>query len=318
VATDWREPTGRERLVSGRRADVLQRKRFVNGTWVDSTTRYRRVVTSSTPPPPPPLPPGDLPAAPAGYTTWYQVDFRNIGTALPALWTPQNRAGGNSAGTYRPQNLAVVPGVGLVHTAERASVGAPIYTGGAYGRINIPQFRWLRFAGRCEGFASGTWPSGWERPQAGGAMQGEKDTMEGFGGHLHYTQYPRIFGGGYIATSPSPYNIGLDTVDFRIPASEYEATHVYETKQVRGAVTFYCDGVDRGTVNAAGMSTAAARSAWAAQFDDPSATWYFRTDFQISGTGSQAGVTNGGPLSDNQVGKFARWIVEWIQVFVPA
>lgn len=258
-----------------------------------------------------------LPDPPAGYEPWYEMDFR-AQTSIPSEWVPQASGGGNSAGTYRTQNVTLEPGVGLVHTAERAAVGATIYTGKCYARINVPQFRWLRVRARCEGFKSGTWPSFWERPQSGGSGQGEKDTFEGFGGHLYYTQYPRVFGMGWIATSTATYNIGLATVDYDpSDTTNYSATHTFETKQVPGSVTGYYDGVQRGTINASSMSTTAGRAAWAEQFDDPAATWYLRTDFQISGTGSQAGVTNGGPLSDDQVGKFSRWIIEWVQIFTP-
>ena len=258
----------------------------------------------------------DLSVAPSGYKLWDEWDFRNMGTTLPTGWTAQSSAGGNSAGTYRPENVAVVPGVGLVHTAERASVGAPIYTGKVYGRVNVPQFMHVRFKAYMTNYKSGTWPSFWARPQSGGAMEGEKDFVEGFGGHIDGSA-PRIWGGGYIIT-PYPA-VGVDTVSFNsaIPQATWDSPHVYETQQVPGLVTMWVDGQQMGTISAAGMSTAAARTAYAAQFDNPAATWYFRTDFQISGTGSQAGVSNAGPLTSDQVGKFAKWTIEWVQVFVP-
>jgi hypothetical protein len=260
--------------------------------------------------------PSAMPAAPTGYKLWNQWDFRNMGTSLPSGWTAQNSPGGNSAGTYRAQNVAVVPGVGLVHTAERDSVGAPIYTGRVFGKVAVPQYMHVRFKAKMTGFKSGTWPSFWARPQSGGSMEGEKDFVEGFAGHISGSA-PRIWGGGYIVT-PYPA-VGLDTVSFNtaIPQSTWDSEHVYETQQVPGKATMSVDGTEMGTVTAAGMSTAAARAAYATQFDDPSATWYLRTDFQISGTGTQAGVTNAGLLTSDQVGKFATWTIEWVQVFVP-
>ncbi len=320
MATLWR-PGVRTRIVGGREMAVSERWRFLDGEWVEASLEDRmRNVGFEVPPDeeePPPPPPGGLPAPPAGYRSWYEVDFRNIGTQLPAGWVAQSSAGGNSGGTYRPQNVAVVPGTGLVHYAERASVGAPMYTGKVYARLGVPQFCHIRFSARIVNYKVGVWPSFWARPQAGGAMEGEKDYLEAFGGHIDGPE-PRIFGGGYIVT-PYPA-VGNDTVDFdpALPPNRWEVSNVYETQQVPGSATMFVNGRNMGTITAAGMSTTAARNAYAAQFDNPNATWYLRTDFQLSYTStSQAGYTNAGPLSPDQVGRFSQWIIEWVQIFVP-
>jgi len=250
---------------------------------------------------------------PPGQALWYSVDFRQLST-LPAGWTA--RTGGTNAGhTFRAQNLQVVPDVGLIHILERPTTGGPVYSGAANGRIGVPQFCTIRFDAYVTRFRPGVWPSFWARPQAGGAMQGEKDYVEGFGGHIPPPSFPRVFGGGFIATSASPYNIGNDTVDYAIPKAGWETRHTYECRQVAGKADFYLDGTLRGTVNAAGMSTSAARTAWAAQFDNPAATWYLRTDFQSDGP-SNTNSGNTGTFPVDLTGEISRWVVERVAIFV--
>lgn len=247
---------------------------------------------------------------PPGQSQWYAVDFRQLST-LPAGWTV--RTGGTNAGhTFRAQNVQVTPGVGLEHILERPTVGGAVYSGAVNGNINVPQFCTIRFDAYCTTFRAGTWPSFWARPQSGGAMQGEKDYVEGFGGHIPPSTYPRVWGGGFIVT-PYPA-VGVDTVDFAIPEAQWQARHTYECRQVTGSATFYVDGASKGTVNAAGMSTTAARNAWATQFDNPAATWYLRTDFQADGPGT-TNESNTGIFPADLTGEISRWVIERIAIF---
>lgn len=282
------------------------------------------MATHQTTPPPTPTPgPGRM-GPPTGYKKKYGVDFTNIGTTLPANWVARTGKTNNGA-TFRAQNLSVVPGKGLVHVAERASVGAPIYSGAANGNVGVPQFRYMIWVARMSGFGpgSGCWPSLWERPQSGGSGQGEKDEMEGFAGHIgKEASYPRVFGGGWIITSSgTTYSLGQKVKDYDtiVTADKWNDTHVYESLQTKGKVQFWVDGRDAGSFT---WTATEGSGQWTKQFDDAAALFYLRTDFQIgggtqAGWGANAGDTHAGALSADKVGKFAEWVVESVEVWVP-
>ena len=270
---------------------------------------------------PPTTPNLPMVGPPSGYKKFYGIDFKGMvtGASLPANWTARTGKTNNGA-IFRPDNLKIVNGQGLVHTAERLSTGV-IYSGAANARVGIPQFRYLRLVARCTGFkkGSGLWPSGWERPQSGGSMQGEKDEVEGFAGHLQNpTKYPRIWGSGWIVTSSGdPYNVDQKVVDndTLVPQSAWNDTHVYESLQTKGKVQFWIDGKDAGSIS---YNTAV----WVKQFDDPTALFYYRTDLQVSG-GSyvpggapNAGDTHGGPIDPPVVGELGKWTVESMEVWI--
>lgn len=327
-----REPSGLQVPIDGRLVDVS------SVGWWDGTTE-REVsnlyvptwVAGPTPDPDPdpdPPPPTGLPAAPAGYKSWYEIDFRNIGTRLPTGWVAQNTGPANAGASYRAQNVAVVPGKGLVHYAERAYVGAPAYSGKVFARLGIPMFAHTRFRAYIKGFKRGVWPSGWMRPQ--NSHEGEIDMAEWFGGHLYPYQSSgaRVFGGGFIAT-PYPDKghlhwdfdplLGVPSNNQWIAAME--DPHTVELQVRQGEAQMWFDGKNAGVRNSSNMS--AGQNLYNAQFNTASNTWYFRTDLQISGnrdmTGgaANAGDSNAGPLSNDQVGRFAEWVFEYFQVFVP-
>jgi hypothetical protein len=255
---------------------------------------------------------------PAGYSSlFYGVDFTQL-SALPAGWVVRTGKT-NAAHTFRAQNVAVVPGKGLVHTAEK--VNGVIYSGAVNGNINIPSQCVTRFIARCPEFDIGLWPSMWKRPQSGGS-DGEIDDLEGFGGHLVpsvRTGSPRISGATLIATLNGSYTgATYARSNFNLPDDSMRSNHTYETRMTPTGFLTFVDGVAKQTITRGGTGGAAMPTAkYDAQFNPTTAkTWYARTDFQIGDTTDGGGST--GTEAGPWAGTRAEWIIEKYAIFVPA
>lgn len=220
-------------------------------------------------------------------------------------WTQTNGNRGLDSSYCRAQQTTF-SSAGMKITAERASVGATIYSSDAQGRFYaLPDHFAFEIDWTLGGWVgSGCFPAIWFRPMSG---QGELDLVEYFGGVPSGETYREKT--TVIKTSASPYNIGL--VSKPIPVAsvagqDFSGFHTWRYEKVPNQVTLRCDGNLIASITQAQIDTQGTGT-WAEQFE-AGEQWYPRLTYQF-GPPTNGGTNYAGDVPDTWVDPVNSWML---------